>query len=443
MTLLNNRYKIKKELGKGGMSTVYLVSDERLQEREWAIKEMGRNGGTVQDERIISQFRQESEILAGLNHKSLPKIIDYFSSDNRYYLVMDYIEGELLEHYIEKTDGFIEEKEIRKIAIEICDVLEYLHSQKQPVIFRDIKPSNIIITHDGKMKLIDFGIARVFAPGKEKDTIIIGTPGFAAPEQYGTGQTDVRSDIYSFGATLYNMATKIDPSLSPMSFSIPSSINTNLSPAIDTVILKALNLDPEQRFQTVKEMREALEGKATLLLPVCTTPSISSLALQIDRQNIVFNLKERNTIVSENIYLRNKGNRPMKAALSTNQPWLKVDPDQYEGNEFPIAVIVDLKNAPKAKNYRGKITITTQEQSVPLQVYVNVEPTVFEKTVPNRFISYFMLVQSFIPIIGILTLIITFSMCDKEERYKQRLPFGLSILLSVINIWFFMWSQRL
>jgi len=431
MTLLNNRYRIKKEIGRGGMSVVYLASDERLEGKEWAVKEMGRYGLEEEDERLISQFRQEAEILAALSHPSLPGIVDYFTENGKSYLVMEYIEGKLLENYISETPGFMEEEEIRGMGTDLCEVLEYLHSQSPPVIFRDLKPSNIIITSDGKIKVIDFGIARIFAPGKEKDTIVIGTPGFAAPEQYGTGQTDERSDLYSLGATLYNMATKIDPSSSPLSFSIPSSVNPRLSPLLDTVILKALNLDPDRRFESASAMKDSLQGKATMLLPVCTAPSVSSLALQMDRTKVTFDISSKRELAIETVTLKNKGNRPLKATLSTNRPWLRVDPEHFEGNEFPITVTVDPSHAPRGRNHRGKITITTQEQSIPLPVYVNVAPTIWEKRIPNLLVSILMLLQAFLPLVGLLPLIITFFMCDAEERYKQKIPFVISLLIAV------------
>ncbi len=431
MDILKERYRIKKKLGEGGMSTVYLASDERLKGKEWAIKEMRQTG--QQNEEMTVQFRQEAEMLSKLNHPSLPKIIDYFSEGNKNYLVMEYIEGEVLESFIEKRTDFIAEEDIKKIAIELCGVMEYLHSQNPPVIYRDLKPANIIITGEGTIKLIDFGIARVFVPGKEKDTIVIGTPGFAAPEQYGRKQTDEKSDIYSLGATLYNIATKRDPGLSPFSFAIPSSINPGLSPSMDTVILKALHLSPGQRFKNIKEMKEAIFGKDILLLPVCTTPSISSLAIEMDTNNLVLNVEKGNKIHTRNISIKNRGNRSLKAVLATNRPWLKVDPETFEGNEFSVTIMIDLNNGPKAKRLDGKVTITTQEQSIPVNVEVNIAPDTWERNIPNPLISLFMLLQTFIPVAGIFTIIITFFICNREEKSKQRLPFVIALIISILN----------
>jgi len=227
------------------------------------------------------------------------------------------------------------------------------------------------------------------------------------------------------------MATRIDPSSSPLSFSIPSSVNPRLSPVMDTVILKSLNLDPDRRFESASAMKDSLQGKATMLLPVCTAPSISSLALQMDRTKVSFEISCKREIAIETVTLKNKGNRPLKATLSTNRPWLTVDPERFEGNEFLITIMVDISHAPRGRNYRGKITITTQEQSIPLPVYVNVSPTVWEKRIPNLLVSVLMLIQAFLPVIGLLPLIITFFMCDAEERYKQKIPFALSLLIAL------------
>src|SRR6266704_2200175 len=156
-------------------------------------------------------FKREALLLAGLTHPNLPSIYDHFSEAGRWYLVMDFIEGETLEERLNKEpEGRLSVEEAQRIGIQLCTVLGYLHGRQPPIIFRDLKPANIMMTPDGHLYLIDFGIARHFKPGQAKDTIAFGSPGYAAPEQYGKAQTTARSDIYSLGANLHQLLTGID-----------------------------------------------------------------------------------------------------------------------------------------------------------------------------------------------------------------------------------------
>ena len=156
-------------------------------------------------------FKREALLLAGLTHPNLPSIYDHFSEAGRWYLVMDFIEGETLEERLNKEpEGRLSVEEAQRIGIQLCTVLGYLHGRQPPIIFRDLKPANIMMTPDGHLYLIDFGIVRHFKPGQAKDTIAFGSPGYAAPEQYGKAQTTARSDIYSLGANLHQLLTGID-----------------------------------------------------------------------------------------------------------------------------------------------------------------------------------------------------------------------------------------
>lgn len=219
-TLLDNRYLIVKVLGRGGMGAVYQAKDRRLNNAYVAIKEMSTNAIVSDLEAATTAFKQEARILQGLKHPALPRISDLFAQgEDRWYLVMDYIEGETLEA-IAKKRGPISEAEVLDWAKQLCEILDYLHNQIPPVIFRDLKPSNIMLTSRGEIKLIDFGIARHFKHGLSSDTIAYGSIGFSAPEQYGDGrQTDARSDIYSLGATLHYLLTGVDPGKEPFQFS--------------------------------------------------------------------------------------------------------------------------------------------------------------------------------------------------------------------------------
>jgi serine/threonine protein kinase len=218
--LLKQRYLILGQVGKGGFSAVYMAEDNQFANRLVAVKEMSQSG--LSPQAIIEAtdaFKQEALMLAGLKHPHLPSIYDHFSEAGRWYFAMDFIEGETLEEHLNNTQGKrLPVGEVLQIGIDLCGVVGYLHTRQPTIIFRDLKPANIILTPEGHLYLIDFGIARLFKPGQSKDTIAFGSPGYAAPEQYGKTQSTPRADIYSLGATLHQLLTGNDPSLTPFQF---------------------------------------------------------------------------------------------------------------------------------------------------------------------------------------------------------------------------------
>ncbi len=257
--MVQGRYRVLNLLGRGGMGNVYLVEDARVFGKRWALKELQDTLlPPAERPQAIQQFQAEARMLVRLSHPNLPQIADYFAEGGRHYLVMEYVDGETLEAILGKTAGFLSEAQVLEWALQLCDVLTYLHGQNPPVIFRDLKPDNIMLTPDGRIKLIDFGIARFFKPGQARDTRNLGTPGFAAPEQYGKGQTDARSDIYSLGATLHRLLTRYDPTKQLFSFPPPRSLNSSVSSQFEAVIIKATDKDANRRYQTAAEMKQAL-----------------------------------------------------------------------------------------------------------------------------------------------------------------------------------------
>jgi outer membrane protein assembly factor BamB/tRNA A-37 threonylcarbamoyl transferase component Bud32 len=271
-TILQKRYQIVKVLGIGGMGVVYQARDMRFPNvtKLCAVKELIN---TAPDARLrelaVRSFEREANVLAMTNHPFLPKISDYFSEGNRSYLVMDFIPGENLETVLEETPGFLPEEQVIRWAIDICDVLSYLHSMEpNPVVFRDMNPSNVMLGQHGRVMLIDFGIAKLFQPD-QKGTMI-GTEGYSPPEQY-RGIAGPLGDIYSLGATMHHLLTKRDPRLEPP-FSFEErpvrSINPDVSEALEAIVMRALQYDMDRRFPSAQEMRlvllaliEAKEGR--------------------------------------------------------------------------------------------------------------------------------------------------------------------------------------
>ena len=256
-TMLEGRYIIVKTIGRGGMGAIYLALDTRLNHMPVAIKEMSTQALQGDLQAAIAAFQKEASLLISLRHPALPVIRDFFSrSESRWYLVMDYIEGRNLKEIVDQR-GPIPEAEVLDWAEQLCDILDYLHSQNPPIIFRDMKPSNIMLTPQGQIKLIDFGIARHFRQGSTADTSAYGSHGFAAPEQYGQNQTDPRADLYALGATLHYLLTGIDPTPNPFNFNPPSQ-HSQVSPRTETTIMKALEFKAENRPRDAREMLSLL-----------------------------------------------------------------------------------------------------------------------------------------------------------------------------------------
>ncbi|MBA2395601.1 MAG: serine/threonine protein kinase [Ktedonobacteraceae bacterium] len=263
-TLLHKRYHIQRVIGQGGMGAVYQAKDVKRQ-TVCAIKEMSLSMVPAHErQQAIQNFKIEAKMLWGLNHPNLPAFTGFFSEGQRYYMVMEYVDGSTLEELLERNGSPFSERRVLGWARQLCDVLEYLHTQNPPIIFRDMKPGNIMLTRNGRIKLIDFGIARFFRSSSSQDTQLLGTPGFAPPEQYGRTQTDERSDIYSLAITLFQMLTN---TLSESGFGLKEVrlINPQISISVAHALEKAAALDPGERYSSVSEFRRALLGAGTFV----------------------------------------------------------------------------------------------------------------------------------------------------------------------------------
>jgi tetratricopeptide (TPR) repeat protein len=259
--LLANRYQLLSCIGQGGMGAVYKAADTRFNNRPVAIKEMSTSGlPAARLQEAEEAFEREAHLLADLLHPNLPRIYEHFAENDRSYLVMDFIDGQTLEEYLTKIgDKSLPVEQVVKWAEQLCDVLNYLHSHQPPIVFRDLKPANVMIGDSGHIYLIDFGIARIFKPGKQHDTVALGSPGYAAPEQYGKAQSTPRSDIYSLGALLHCLLTRSDPSEQPFFFRPASQLNPAVNPALESLLKQMLEMDSERRPASAQVVWQALE----------------------------------------------------------------------------------------------------------------------------------------------------------------------------------------
>lgn len=268
---LQNKYRVTSLIGRGGFGAVYLAEQLHLGNVPCALKEMFADPSIspVQCQQNAAQFQFEASVLARLSHSMLPKVTDFFSEGGRYYLAMEYVEGETLEERLRRANRPLLEPEVVAWAVLLCQVLAYLHSRKpNPVIHRDIKPSNIKITPDGTLRLLDFGIAKLLTVGQNTANAARAvSPPYAPLEQYGRG-TDARSDIYALGVTMYQLLTNHLPPDAPdranQAVTPPRQHNPNLSPTTEAIVLKAMAQAPADRFANAREMQTALQNSPTL-----------------------------------------------------------------------------------------------------------------------------------------------------------------------------------
>jgi serine/threonine protein kinase len=260
-SVLTQRYVIVQLAGRGGMSAIYQALDRQRGGMRVAIKEMSlENLDEMELQDALARFQQEAHLLETLNHPNLTRIYDAFSENGRSFLVMDYIDGKTLLQLLQAANKPLPVQQVMHYAEQLCDVLSYLHQHNPPIIFRDLKPTNVMITPDGHIYLIDFGIARFFKEGQPQDTTVLGSPGYAPPEQHGSGQTNPRSDIYALGATLHCCLSNRDPyhATDRFAFAPVRQFNPLVPEALDQLILRMVALDENQRPASAGEVKQAL-----------------------------------------------------------------------------------------------------------------------------------------------------------------------------------------
>jgi eukaryotic-like serine/threonine-protein kinase len=294
--VLRRRYEILELVGQGGMGAVYKAADRRLEGRVCAIKEVLPNlaDNALSEEELdqmSEQFRIEASILSRLDHPNLPKVSDYFSTNKREYLVMDYVEGRDLHEIVreqQKSGELLNEPQVLGWASQLLDALEYLHEQEPPVVHRDVKPSNIKVTPRGVVKLVDFGLVKVLHDDDSRTVTVVqgrGTVAYTPLEQYGgdTGYTDARSDIYGLGATLYHLLAGVPPADAKERFLRPGvlvslrQLNPNISPRIERVVFQALAMHPNERPPNIRALREMLFGSTPLPNQLSPSTRLSQL----------------------------------------------------------------------------------------------------------------------------------------------------------------------
>ena len=251
--IIDGKYEILTKIGQGGMSTVYLAMDKRLN-KQWAIKEIRKEKHNSNNAIVVKSILAEAQLMKKLDHAALPRIVDIIEDNEAIYVVMDYIEGETLSKILREY-GPQPEETVIEWAKQLCEVLDYLHTRQPAVIYRDMKPSNVMLKPDGKIKVIDFGIAREYKENNNSDTVSLGTRGYAAPEQFGgKGQTDARTDVYCLGVTLYHLVTGKSPCEEPYEIYPIRRWNPALSGGLEKIIIKCTRPDPKDRYQSCAQM---------------------------------------------------------------------------------------------------------------------------------------------------------------------------------------------
>ncbi len=402
---LRGRYLILKNVGQGGMAAVYKATDLKTK-RTVAIKEMSQDGLSADDLRdALASFRSEAAMLARLRHPNLPRVYESFSEQARHYLVMEFIEGQTLEQRQQAAGGgALPEGDVLGWARQVSAVLTYLHDQRPPIIFRDLKPANIMLAADGQIKLIDFGIARAFAPGRAHDTQVLGTPGFAPPEQYGKAQTDARADVYALGCTLYQLLTGYDPATTPFNLPPMSSRNPKVSPAVRRAVERATKLDRDARYATVEAFaRELLVAappapkpapKVTLPHPAVHPPTgtparpsapqpaasaaraapTMAASVVVAPHKVDFGRLVAGQRGTQAITVSGQGGVSVRGQINALSPWVRLDRNGFDGKSTVITIAAETSTIAQPGAQRSDLQIICDQQQLFVPVTVEVVP---------------------------------------------------------------------
>ena len=463
-TLLNQRYEIVALVGRGGMGAVYQASDRRLPTATWAIKEMWAERMDAHErDAAAAQFHREATLLAGLAHPTLPRVSDFFTENGRQYLVMEMLEGETLEARVMR-DGPLDVDQALRWAARLADALAWLHERPAPVIFRDVKPPNVMVVRGGGVKLIDFGIARIYTSDKERDTVPFGTPGFAAPEQYGRAQSDPRVDVYGLGATLHYLLTARDPAETVFRFAPPSTIRGVVPAAVDDIVMRAVALEPEGRFSSMRAMEAALNAviatsssppgasasppplpappRATVPLPppvhshlavAQSSPALSSSPAlpAFDTPSIDFGRLRRGEMQRLNVRIQGDVDGSL---TSSARRWLRVEPRRLKGRDPIVQIVVNSGPLKEGKEHHGLVTLRVRGGDAQLPVRVSIEPT--RVSLLSVLLAALLTVGALVPLLGLLSALLfafQYFSCPLDERPALR-PFAIAtVALALCN----------
>lgn len=429
-------YLVLNLVAKGGMGAVYQVARE-VDQTVWALKEMSQSVVSLAEmAQVIANFQQEAEILKQLEHPNLPKVIDSFETNGRQYMVMDFIEGQTLAQLLEQTNDPLPEKQVMVWAAQLCQVLDYLHNQNPPIVYRDLKPGNIMITDTDEVKLIDFGIARRYKGSKKQDTVLLGTPGYAPPEQYGKNQSesDARSDIYALGATLHHLLTGQDPAVNPFQFDPIEKFNPKVSSRVRDGVMRAVRPRPGDRLPSAADLYEALTGQT--LGSIVSVEHITAGLTKLPARpvevgpfakrgkvttTIPLNLTGGTVIADSDLYwltvepaVVNSQTRELKVTIDTSwlglgrqKWWVGYRPGTILAYPFlPLVWWVAFHArlfVPVAKKHQGLIQIGQQK----MDLVVEVEPTMWQRRWGQLFVLLAMLVE----LGGMLSIVALFLPC--------------------------------
>ena len=464
--MLQDRYKIVKLLGRGGMGAVYLAEDQRLP-TSWAIKEMKKEGLSAQEHSEASElFRTEARLLSELRHRNLPRIVDFFEADDRLYLVMDHIDGDTLEARFERV-GPLPVQFALEMSLQIADVLDYLHTRPNPVVFRDFKPGNVMLTPQDEVKLIDFGIARVFRKDQSKDTKALGTPGYAAPEQYGRGQSGPRTDLYAFGATIHHVLSGQDPTQEPFVFAPLGNFRNDLPPAFVSLVESCVCLQPNDRPASAFDVKRQLEqllgqtgssalaaGRPTTTqlnpsavpnstpatIPVSAVVAPSTLPLS-PNQSIALGDSEvafrPSTVTIKDIAAGGKATARVRVKTKTvvklvcDSPAVTVSPSEVPIGSSTIVVTIDSSTLEAGSTFKSDLEVEGDERwELPIEAKIGVPRA--SGAVIFSMVSLCLL--TLLPVLNFLTTliagIIVFS-TPKAQRKSLRIPWRLSIFFTL------------
>jgi serine/threonine-protein kinase len=407
--LLHGRYLILRKIAQGGQSAVYHAVDVAEGNRPRAVKEMSESNLTPAEREVaINDFIREANMLMGLNHPALAKVYTTFVESQKHYLVMEFVEGHNLEDELIQVGRPLEWERVLGWGIALCDVLEYLHAQQPPIIYRDLKPANVMLTRDGSIKLVDFGIARWLHPNRARDTAQLGTDGYAPLEQY-SARSEPRSDLYALGASLYHLLTGRVPEAAPMRIAGQPltpirALNPRVPEAFERVILRVLNLHARERYENAAQMRLALQqlrpgqsapgsrpttapiparltgaprisGAPAPSLPMASgkrtgatgaPPRLSVWPLRLDAGYL-----DSNDTALLVLDVANRGGGELKGVTETNMHCLKAEPRVVDPNVTTLQVRIDTTGLPPGP-YTCHLAVRTTggDQIVPVRFVV-------------------------------------------------------------------------